>query len=129
MSSTKQAAARSPQLEDFTNDLETIAQFRDKGPDGFGRRTFMAFWIANNVGWSLNEHGVRAQVFVTDPDKFAARQEQQGRTVRFQEDTVPVVVCPRCGHPRPGHGMVHVRHGNGGGHNEPCPESRKGGKS
>ncbi len=30
------------------------------------------------------------------------------------------VGCPRCGHVG-GHGMVHVRHDNGGGHNEPCP--------
>ena len=31
--------------------------------------------------------------------------------------------CPRCGGVGT-HGMVHVRHGNGGGHNVPCPEAR-----
>lgn len=30
--------------------------------------------------------------------------------------------CPRCGCVG-AHGYVHVRHGNGGGHNEPCPRS------
>ena len=29
--------------------------------------------------------------------------------------------CPRCGGLNGSHGFVHVRHGNGGGHNEPCP--------
>lgn len=31
--------------------------------------------------------------------------------------------CRRCGGIGT-HGTVHVRHGNGGGHNEPCPEAR-----
>lgn len=30
--------------------------------------------------------------------------------------------CPSCG-VLGGHGLVHERHGNGGGHNRPCPES------
>lgn len=29
--------------------------------------------------------------------------------------------CLRCGGVGGAHGKVHVRHGNGGGHNEPCP--------
>lgn len=29
-------------------------------------------------------------------------------------------ICPRCAGTN-GHNLVHVRHGNGGGHNEPCP--------
>ncbi len=29
--------------------------------------------------------------------------------------------CPKCHGALPNHGLVHVRHGNGGGHNEPCP--------
>ena len=28
--------------------------------------------------------------------------------------------CPQCGG-MGSHGLVHLRHGNGGGHNEPCP--------
>mgnify|MGYP006370113105 FL=1 len=31
--------------------------------------------------------------------------------------------CPRCDGRNGHHGLVHVRHGNGGGHNEPCPET------
>lgn len=31
--------------------------------------------------------------------------------------------CNRCWHTLPNHGLVHVRHGNGGGHNEPCPNT------
>lgn len=33
--------------------------------------------------------------------------------------------CPKCFAPLPAHGLVHVRHGNGGGHNEPCPLTPK----
>jgi hypothetical protein len=32
-------------------------------------------------------------------------------------------MCIRCGGPKVAHGMVHVRTGNGGGHNVRCPES------
>lgn len=35
----------------------------------------------------------------------------------------PTPRCPSCGQVGGGHGMVHVRHGNGGGHNEPCPKA------
>lgn len=31
--------------------------------------------------------------------------------------------CPRCAGTNGNHGKVHVRHGNGGGHNEPCPNA------
>jgi hypothetical protein len=31
--------------------------------------------------------------------------------------------CPRCAGLNGYHGSVHVRHGNGGGHNEPCPNT------
>lgn len=31
--------------------------------------------------------------------------------------------CPRCAGTDGRHGLVHVRHGNGGGHNEPCPNA------
>lgn len=37
------------------------------------------------------------------------------------EVTEPRTVCPRCGGLDGHHGLVHVRHGNGGGHNVPCP--------
>jgi hypothetical protein len=32
-------------------------------------------------------------------------------------------ICPRCAGTNGHHGKVHVRHGNGGGHNEPCPNT------
>lgn len=32
-------------------------------------------------------------------------------------------ICGRCGGANGRHGLVHVRHGNGGGHNEPCPRT------
>lgn len=31
--------------------------------------------------------------------------------------------CPRCAGTNGNHGLVHVRHGNGAGHNEPCPNT------
>ena len=33
------------------------------------------------------------------------------------------VRCPKCMAPNGTHWYVHVRHGNGGGHNEPCPRA------
>lgn len=32
-------------------------------------------------------------------------------------------ICPRCAGTNGNHGLVHKRHGNGGGHNEPCPNT------
>ncbi len=32
--------------------------------------------------------------------------------------------CPKCMGENGNHGLVHVRHGNGGGHNEICPVYR-----
>lgn len=32
--------------------------------------------------------------------------------------------CVHCGGLGGVHGLVHVRHGNGGGHNEPCPAAK-----
>lgn len=31
--------------------------------------------------------------------------------------------CPACGGTNGTHGLVHTRHGNGGGHNRPCPNA------
>ena len=36
-------------------------------------------------------------------------------------------VCPRCAGANGNHGLVHVRYGNGGGSNEPCPRATSGG--
>ena len=62
-----------PTLDDFREPHETLIRFEDEKPDREGRRTFFAYWIADGVGYRLNEHGVRGQIFVTDPAKFAAR--------------------------------------------------------
>lgn len=32
-------------------------------------------------------------------------------------------ICPRCAGTNGNHSQVHMRHGNGGGHNEPCPNT------
>jgi hypothetical protein len=37
--------------------------------------------------------------------------------------TTTTTTCPRCAGTNGNHGQVHVRHGNGGGHNEPCPNT------
>ena len=37
----------------------------------------------------------------------------------------PATPCDRCGGLNGQHGMIHVRHGNGGGHNSPCPSGRE----
>lgn len=75
--------ARVPAIADFRHDGEVLLSFQDLGPDQFGRRTFFAFWIDDNVGPHLNEHGVRGQVFVTCPAEFIARQETLGGAVRI----------------------------------------------
>lgn len=62
-----------PTVEDFREPHETLVRYSDDGPDRFGRRTFMAFWLADNIGYHLNESGVRGQVFFTEPERFAER--------------------------------------------------------
>ena len=37
--------------------------------------------------------------------------------------------CPKCGGLNGSHGLVHTRHGNGGGSNGPCPNQPVGGAS
>lgn len=50
-----------------------------------------------------------------------------GAPVRIRVELVreqpTTTTCPRCAGTNGNHGMVHVRHGNGGGHNEPCPNT------
>lgn len=80
--SRTKASSPVPQLSDFVNLGEVLVTYSDDGPDRYGRRTFFAYWVADNVGYHLNEHGVRAQVFHTNPAGFVARQEHHGHTVR-----------------------------------------------
>lgn len=62
---------------------EVVVEFHDEGPDGCGRRSFSASWLADNVGPRCDEDGVRSQEFSTDIDRFVARQVREGRTVRI----------------------------------------------
>ncbi|GAB5004652.1 hypothetical protein MAHJHV63_51430 [Mycobacterium avium subsp. hominissuis] len=75
--------AKVPAIADFRHDGEVLISFQDLGPDEFGRRKFFAFWIDDNVGPHLNEHGVRGQVFFTCPAEFITRQQTLGGTVRI----------------------------------------------
>lgn len=71
-----------PGLDEFREPGETLIRFEDDGPDRQGRRTFFAFWEDHNVGPRMDEHGVRGQIFVTDPERFVARH----RPVRVIEE-------------------------------------------
>ena len=63
-------------------DIPTITDEHDAvirlvGPlDDLGRRQFFAFWRDNNR--------VRGQVFHADPDEFANRRREQGKTVHVE---------------------------------------------
>jgi len=76
---------------EITDDNETVIEFTDAGPDTLGRRQFFAYWLDDNIGPSCDQHGVRGQVFYTNPDEFAARVAAKGRTVRYlTADVSPV---------------------------------------
>lgn len=70
----------------------------------------------------------------SDPEFIAAYLQQELNQARDQaiayverflaETTNQQSRCPRCGGLDGVHGLVHVRHGNGGGHNEPCPNQQ-----
>lgn len=74
-------------IADFTAPDEVIVQFLDEGPNGEGYRCFFANWIADDIGYYGNGHGVRSQIFHTDPVKFAARRAlfHPGSATRFLE--------------------------------------------
>lgn len=48
------------------------------------------------------------------------RLAEPARPIEDSADLEEGSRCPRCGSVG-SHGLVHVRHGNGGGHNERCP--------
>lgn len=53
--------------------------------------------------------------------------ERTNMTLEKEADAAAVsglARCPRCWGTVGQHGFVHVRHGNGGGHNRPCPLSQ-----
>lgn len=94
------AKATIPAIEEFNeNESLTFVQFLDNRADGQGRRTFFAYWLANNVGWSMNEHGVRAQIFHTDPAAFVKRENRNGTRVEFMNGASPALnnQCHDCG--------------------------------
>lgn len=78
-------SAIGPQVDEFAGDRSlTLVEYRDAGPDSFGRREFFAYWLADNVGYARNEFGVRGQVFHARPDWFEARSRvnRPGSTIR-----------------------------------------------
>jgi hypothetical protein len=63
---------------------EFVIEFYDSGgPDELSRRRFFAYWLADNAGPACDEHGVRGQVFFTDPAEFARDAHQRGYAVRY----------------------------------------------
>ena len=67
----------------ITDETETVIEIQDQRSDSLGRRRFVAYWLADNVGPACDERGVRGQEFHTNVDQFVARKQQRGRTVRF----------------------------------------------
>lgn len=77
---------RVPAEDEFTSAAEVLIGFRDTRADDLGNRQFLAFWIADDVGPTCNEHGVRGQAYRTNPDHFTDRERSRGRTVRVISD-------------------------------------------
>lgn len=86
---TRDHSDSSPTETDFHHPNETLVSFQDDHTDEFGRRCFFAFWIADNIGPHLNEHGVRGQVFFTNIDNFIARASQHGPVRIFADPATP----------------------------------------
>lgn len=93
----------------------------------------LAPWPKLNVADTITvtaEDGTEVARFILSPDSAAAIAAQlappadvdaafadASRVVNSPESDH----CPDCWSTGGNHSFVHVRHGNGGGHNEPCP--------
>lgn len=64
---------------------EIVIQLIREAPDSQGRHYFCAHWLADNVGPTCSDHGVRGQHFISDVDRFAAQHTSIGMTVRYVE--------------------------------------------
>lgn len=49
--------------------------------DNLGRQSFTAEWIADNIGPTLADTGIRGQCFFTDLDKWIENKKRDGRNV------------------------------------------------
>jgi hypothetical protein len=54
--------------------------------DELGRQQFFGYWLADNVGYFLNETGTRGQVWHTNLAVWTAEQEAKGFTVVGRAD-------------------------------------------
>lgn len=81
--------------------------------------------IGNGVVYSPGYGQRESGVIVRVNDRYVFVRYQHDHTPRATRpsDLELAGPCPRCGGMNGSHGIVHVRHGNGGGHNEPCPVS------
>ncbi|MGY2119540.1 hypothetical protein ACW9HR_37125 [Nocardia gipuzkoensis] len=79
-----------PDIEHFRGDHElTMIEFRDDKPDEQGRRSFVAYWLADNLGEHLDQHGVRGQNYCAVPAVFAHRCHDRGHTVLVWDGRTP----------------------------------------
>ncbi|WP_195154535.1 hypothetical protein [Nocardia abscessus] len=79
-----------PDIEHFRGNRElTMIEFRDDKPEEQGRRSFVAYWLADNVGEHLDQHGVRGQNYCAVPAVFAHRCHDRGRTVLVWDGRTP----------------------------------------
>lgn len=66
------------------------------------------------------------QLFVTRADAERLHQQLGKVLATAPPESGPVKEtghCPDCDGSHGNHGLVHIRRGNGGGHNEPCPHA------
>jgi len=82
-SRTRPAAMTIP---DITDPNEIVIVYTSD-TDDLGRRQFFAFWLDNNIGAGCDQHGVRGQVFYTEPATFIARDRAAGHTIREIDPT------------------------------------------
>jgi hypothetical protein len=59
-------------------ELKVWITYRDKKPDGEGRRHFLTEWESNATGFFRNEPGIFGQVSFTQPEKVKEYFEKKG---------------------------------------------------
>lgn len=83
---------------------------------------------------SLAEEPWETEEFEYTPESYARGMNEMADRLPKDKPTIFIKVadeggeenpdrCPDCGGMNGRHGLVHVRHGNGGGHNELCPRA------
>lgn len=94
-------------------------------PQQHAARTLTDIEIATAEAWDAADHWDYERLRrALDDIAVHVDAWKAGPLSRVVPDPAPArEICPNCGSSDGRHGVVHTRHGNGGGSNHPCPRT------